>query len=63
MYAQSAFDCHARNGFDHIDIAVAPAHKIVGCKVPAYGERTVALYAMALLRAATGLVLPSTSRL
>jgi D-lactate dehydrogenase len=50
-------------GFDHIDVAAATARKIAVCNVPAYGERTVAEYAMALLLAATRLVLPSTYRL
>lgn len=50
-------------GYDHIDCAAATARKIAVCNVPAYGERTVAEYAMALLLAATRLVMPSTQRL
>ena len=50
-------------GYDHIDLAAARARHIAVCNVPAYGERTVAEYAMALLLAATRLVLPSTYRL
>ena len=50
-------------GYDHIDVAAAQARNIAVCNVPAYGERTVAEYAMALLLAATRLVLPSTYRL
>lgn len=50
-------------GFDHIDIVAATARNIAVCNVPAYGERTVAEYTMALLLAATRLILPSTYRL
>lgn len=50
-------------GYDHIDVTAAQARNIAVCNVPAYGERTVAEYAMALLLSATRLVLPSTYRL
>jgi len=50
-------------GYDHIDLEYCRAHGIVVCNVPAYGERTVAEYAMALLLATSRLLIPSTVRL
>jgi lactate dehydrogenase-like 2-hydroxyacid dehydrogenase len=52
-------------GYDHIDLAAARARHIAVCNVPAYGERTVAEYAMALLRrhaAGSTQHLPATAR-
>jgi D-lactate dehydrogenase len=50
-------------GYDHVDVATAAARGITVCNVPAYGERTVAEYAMALMLACTRLIVPSTLRL
>jgi D-lactate dehydrogenase len=50
-------------GYDHIDLDYCAAHGITVCNVPAYGERTVAEYAMALLLASSRMLIPSTVRL
>ena len=50
-------------GYDHVDIDYCRAHGIAVCNVPAYGERTVAEYAMGLLLAAARHIVPSTLRL
>lgn len=50
-------------GYDHIDVAYCHEHGITVCNVPAYGERTVAEYAMALMLASCRLLIPSTIRL
>ncbi|MFM2032570.1 MAG: hypothetical protein RLZZ297_1335 [Chloroflexota bacterium] len=50
-------------GFDHIDLAYCSSHGITVCNVPAYGERTVAEYAMALTLASCRMLIPSTVRL
>ncbi|MFM2308874.1 MAG: hypothetical protein RLY87_995 [Chloroflexota bacterium] len=50
-------------GYDHIDVEYCHAHGIVVCNVPAYGERTVAEYAMSLMLASCRLLIPSTVRL
>jgi D-lactate dehydrogenase len=50
-------------GYDHVDLDYCQAHGIAVCNVPAYGERTVAEYAMGLLLAAARHIVPSTLRL
>ena len=50
-------------GYDHVDIEYCRSHGIAVCNVPAYGERTVAEYAMGLLLAAARRVVPATQRL
>ncbi|MBM4413880.1 MAG: hydroxyacid dehydrogenase [Chloroflexi bacterium] len=50
-------------GYDHVDVADAAARGVTVCNVPAYGERTVAEYAMALVLACSRLIIPSTLRL
>lgn len=50
-------------GYDHVDLDYCRAHNITVCNVPAYGERTVAEYAMGLLLATARHIVPSTLRL
>lgn len=50
-------------GFDHIDLEYCRAHGITVCNVPAYGERTVAEYAFALLLGVTRKLREGSQRL
>lgn len=50
-------------GYDHVDIEYCRNHGIAVCNVPAYGERTVAEYAMGLLLATARCIVPATQRL